>query len=170
MTSLKPFAAVLALLAALALVACGGDDSGDDGALSAEEYSEQVDAELAAFNEEFVALGQEAANPESREDYAASVSDAQDRVTEAVDTLEELEPPEEATEFHDSLVAALSDLDAAFTPVVEAAEGTSDQELLDAATELQQASTEFSEQAAELQAQADEAGLEIPNLTGTTGG
>jgi hypothetical protein len=167
----KQILACIAALLAFALVAgCGGDDD-DDGedALSAEEYSSQIDAELAAFNEEFASLGQEAATPESPEDYLDAVTAVQDRVGETVETLEGVEPPEEAADFHEGLIAAMSDLQASFQPVIDATEAEDRQGLIEAAQELQATTADFAQQATDLAADAEDAGLDIPNLAGTGG-
>lgn len=170
MTKIRAFPLLLALLLTAGLIAaCGGDDedpSGGGEELSVEEYSSTVDDELSAFNTEFAALGQEAANPESREAYAAAVTDTQARVTETVDTLEGIEPPAEAADFHQGLIDAMTGLEESFTPVIDAAEGSDDQALLDAASELQEQVGEFTTAANELAAEAEDAGIEVPSLTG----
>ena len=159
---------LLLLILALALLAgCGGDDESE--ALSVEDYSAQVDEELATFNEEFTALGQEAANPESREQYVEAVTAVRARVTEVVAAIEAIEPPEEAAGFHEGLIVALGGLEDSFTPVIEAAEGTDDEALLQAAEDLQSRIAEFGTQVQELATEAEEAGVEVPNLTGTAG-
>lgn len=162
---------VALLLTAGLLAACGGDDSGggEGEELSVEEYSSEIEDELSAFNTEFAELGQAAANPESREAYAEAVTDTQARVTETVETLEAIEPPAEAADFHEGLIDAMTGLEESFTPVIDAAEGSDDQALLDAASDLQQEVTEFATQANELSAEAEEAGIEVPSLTGPAG-
>ena len=156
---------VAALLALGLLAACGGDDDGGE-ALSLEDYSEQAEAELKAFSEEFGPLGEEARDPESREDYLQAVTAVQDRVTETIDTLDGLEPPEEAAAVHDDLLAAFNDLEAAFTPVIEATEAEDDAALQQAAEDLTAESQEFDSTAQQIQQDAEEAGVEIPSLTG----
>jgi hypothetical protein len=169
----KQILACIAAVLSLAFVAGCGDDDDDDGgggdALSAEEYSSQIDDELAAFNEEFTALGQEAASPESRQDYLDAVTAVQDRVGETVDALGGVEPPEDAAEFHDGLITAMEGLEASFQPVIDATEANDRGALLQAAHDLQESTTEFGESANQLAADAEEAGLDIPNLAGTGG-
>lgn len=102
----------LAVLAALVVGGCGGDDESDGGdepeaeALSVEEYTTETDEVLMTFGEESISLGTELQSAETAEEAQAGVGELDTVTQTAVDDLNAIEPPEEAAEGHESLVTA----------------------------------------------------------------
>lgn len=107
--SLRPIAITLTCAAALA--ACGGDDR-----LSAEDYRTQGNEACEAYEQRV----RELAQPSSLDDVPEYADQAQAELTELIDTLDELQPPDDLEQRHDELVRlgrqsveALGDLSAA---------------------------------------------------------
>lgn len=90
---LRPIAITLTCAAALA--ACGGDDR-----LSADEYRSQGNEACEAYEERVRALSQ----PSSLDDVPEYADQAQAELTELIDTLDELQPPDDLEQKHDELV------------------------------------------------------------------
>ena len=109
----KQVLVALAVLAALVVGGCGGDDESDGGdepeaeALSVEEYTTETDEVLMTFGEESISLGTELQSAETAEEAQAGVEELDTLTQTAVDDLNAIEPPEEAAEGHESLVTAL---------------------------------------------------------------
>jgi hypothetical protein len=156
----------LALSGAL-LVGCGGDRDREPQPLPAPEYAEAVNAELAAFNSEFAALGEAAATAESREQYLDAVSDVHERVEATVQELGELRPPAAAETVHARLEQAFSDLARAYGAVVAAVEDGAEEEIRVAGMELERASRRFTREARAIDRAAKRAGIELEQLSGT---
>lgn len=156
------------LVGVLLLASCGGDDDGGNGnggeALSAEEYSQQVSDEMASFEQEFRELGEAAANPEDADDYIAAVEDVQGRLTQTADTLDGIEPPEEAEDIHARLTQAFRDLEVAYGGIVEAVESEDQEQIGNAVSELQSATEKFQTEVSEIATESEEAGVPIENL------
>jgi hypothetical protein len=134
--SLRPIA--LTLTCAAALAACGGDDR-----LSADEYREQGNEACKAYEQRLGELSQ----PSSLEDVPGYADDAQAELTELIDTLDELQPPDDLEQKHNELVRvgrqsvdALGDLSAAG----ESGEQEEVQKVLRDAARLDQRSDELS--------------------------
>lgn len=106
---LRPIAITLTCAAAFA--ACGGDDR-----LSAEEYREQGNEACEAYEQKVRELPQ----PKSLQEVPEYADDAQAELTTLIDTLDELQPPDDLEQKHNELVRlgrqsvdALGDLSAA---------------------------------------------------------
>jgi hypothetical protein len=134
--SLRPIA--LTRTGAAALAACGGDDR-----LSADEYREQGNEACKAYEQRLGELSQ----PSSLEDVPGYADDAQAELTELIDTLDELQPPDDLEQKHNELVRvgrqsvdALGDLSAAG----ESGEQEEVQKVLRDAARLDQRSDELS--------------------------
>ena len=150
--------AVIGILAAFTLAACGGDDG--DEPLTSDEYEQEARSAL----EPVVNLsefGEAARAAETPDELAAAVSDIEAQFDSTNDELSAIEPPEEVAEVHDQLIAALSDINSAFAAVGDAAEVGDRQALTDRAADLQAALPEFQSEltAAEEQFQAEEIDL-----------
>ena len=161
----RTIASAMALcLATLVLAGCGGDDS-----LSTEEYASEVNTEFEAFYPDFTALGDEARDPASAEDYIQTIDEIETRIGETIATLEEVEPPDDASEINERLLAALGDLQAVYGPVADAVEAEDRAELQQAVANLQEASAEFDSEVSDIAADAEEAGISIPSIDTTSG-
>ncbi|HEY8465294.1 MAG TPA: hypothetical protein VIL04_00665 [Solirubrobacterales bacterium] len=163
------------LVSVLLLASCGGDDDngggesgGDGGALSTEEYSEQVSDEMATFEQEFRDLGEAAANPQNADEYIAAVEDIQGRLTETADNLDGIEPPGEAEDIHARLTQAFRDLEAAYGGIVEAVESESRKQIANAVSDLQAATKAFQDEVTAIATESEEAGFPIENLAPTS--
>lgn len=107
---LRPTLAIT-LTCAAALAACGGDDR-----LSAEEYRTQGNTACETYEKRVRALEQ----PTSLRDVPAYADDARAELAKLIDTLDELQPPDDLEQKHNELVrvgrrsvVALGDLSAA---------------------------------------------------------
>lgn len=169
---------ILALLLSTALLAaCGGDDEGNgggsgDAALSAEEYSQRVSDEMAAFGkdfeQEFRALGQTAATPDNAEEYVGVIQAMQGHLTDTADTLAGIEPPAEAEDIHARLTQAFRDLEGAYGGIVEAVRSGKRKRVNEAVTGMQSATRGFLTEVNEIAAKSQEAGVPIENLASTS--
>ena len=167
MTARTPFT-LLAVLAALALPACGDDDddSGDGGeALSAEEYDAEMEAALQTFAE-LDQLSAPLANPESVEQYVTGVREIVTEIDGTVSDLEAIEPPENVSEEHDELISAVEAYRDVFPPVADAAEAGDNAALQSGATDLQAAAFEFQETATDLDQRFEDEGIDLQSLAG----
>jgi len=120
---------------ALLIAACGDDDGGSD-ATSLEEYFSDVEAILQESNDRFAELGSDGLTAEDIQDPADAVAlyeEARDIVGDSLDSLRELDPPEEASREHEELVVAANnyvhELDA-FIAQLEAAQTADDVQAL----------------------------------------
>ena len=164
-----------AVLAALLLIACGGDDSGDETsaesgtALTDEDYSAEVQEVTSSFAGGFDELSAEAANPESPEAFRETVIAIQDRITQTVDELEAIEPPEDLATIHDELVAVFADYRDGYDPIVEALDAEDKAALKQAAAEIPVVVQEFQTTYEDIKARAADAGVTIEEETAPTG-
>ena len=99
---LKRKTALVAATAAIAIAGCGGGDE-----LSEEDYATEVGDILTTFGEESISLGTELSSAASPEDLQTGVADLEEITQTAVDELNDIEPPSDASEGHDTLVGAL---------------------------------------------------------------
>lgn len=93
MSPRRPIAITLTCAAALA--ACGGDDT-----LSAEEYRSQGNAACEAYEKKVRELPQ----PKSLQDVPEYADEAQAELSSLIDTLDELQPPDDLEQKHNELV------------------------------------------------------------------
>lgn len=177
---------VLALVGLIALAGCGDDDSttseesttatessttetesttedtttsGD--ALSPEEYSQQAQEVLVSFGTSFQQLGSDISAAKDADEFAGLVDDAEAEIQTAIDEFSAIQPPEEAQEGHDQILAALEDFSSKLTDVSDAASSGDQAALTDAATELQQAGLDFQKQLTEAAEKLSEAGIGV---------
>ena len=161
--------ALVAILAALLLGACGSsDDSTSSDALTDEEYATQVQEITASFAGGFNELSAAAANPTSPEDFRDSVIAIQDKITETVDALDALTPPEDLADDHEALVQVFADYRDGYDPIVEALDADDQKALQSAAAEIPTVVEDFQTTYTEIEARMADAGvtIEVPAAGG----
>jgi hypothetical protein len=116
----RVLAAAALALAAIAVGCGGGGDGGDGGGdrLTQEEFVEQADALCADANQQIGALGE----PQSIQELATFAAEAVSISEQTLDSLRELNPPEELQAQYDRALELLSEQNALGREVVEAAE------------------------------------------------
>lgn len=141
---------LIALVAALGLIACGGDDNGSDG-----DFVAQANELCNEFEERFNEF--ENAEPASPEEATELIGDFNTALEELNSELGELEPDtaeqEDFVERFDQLVGELAPL---FERFQEAVENENLEEIQTLAPELAEIGTQFED----LEPLAEEAGLE----------
>lgn len=181
---------VLAIAGLIALAGCGDDDSTtssdtssttatessttatDDStesttteasgdALSPEEYSQAAQEVLVSFGTSFQKLGSQISAAKSPEEFSKLVDQAESEIQTAIDDFGAIQPPEEAQEGHDQILAALEDFSSKLTDVSNAAASGDDQALTQAATELQSAGLDFQQQLTEAAQKLSDAGIGV---------
>ena len=155
---------VLALIGLFAVAGCGDDDGGssDSGeALSADEYEAQAREVLTSFGEAFTGLGTQISQSSSPEEFSGFVDDAEAEIQTAIDEFGAIEPPEEAQEGHDQILAALENFSSGLTDVSDAADAGDKAALQEAATALQQAGVDFQTQIEEADQSLKDAGINL---------
>lgn len=186
---------ILALVGLIALAGCGGDDddsststsaqssttesstteasttetesttaSGDE--LSADEYSAQAQEVLLSFGTAFQQLGTEISASTNPEEFGTLVGDAEAEIQTTIDEFGAIQPPEEAQEGHDQILAALEDFSSKLTDVSNAASSGDKSALTDAATELAAAGADFQEQLTQAAQSLTEAGIGVGSSSG----
>jgi hypothetical protein len=126
-----------ALLAALALVACGGDDNG--------QYKEDVQS----VSRELVALGSEVgkaiqtAADSSDQQLAKQFDDFAGRLGDIRKELQALEPPDDLADQQDELVAATGEVRGSLEDIADAAKESDVDAARQAAQELVQRSADL---------------------------
>jgi TolA-binding protein len=133
-------ALLLAVLAALALGACGGED-GDEGSSFQEDYP--------ALSERLVSLGEEVgqaienANTETDQALADQFGEFAGQLDGLSQDLEELEPPEGLADERDDLVAAMNEVRTSLEGIASAAEDGDVEAAREATLELVEGSREL---------------------------
>ncbi len=133
--------ATLVVLGALAMAGCGGDDGGDGGGVTKEEFATNAEEVCADLEKQSDELAQN--EPESVEEIVDFTQEARGTAEDAVERVRELEVPEGeegdtarewqdavATEAEEQLIPALDDLE-------KAAEANDEQAILSAAQRIQ---------------------------------
>jgi hypothetical protein len=166
---------VLALVGLLAASGCGGDDestsSSSSEALTADEYATQAREVLTSFGQAFTGLGTQISQSSSPEEFSGFVDDAEAEIQSAIDDFSAIQPPEEAQEGHDQILAALEDFSSGLTDVSDAADAGDKAALQEAATALQQAGLDFQTQIQEADQSLKDAGINLDDsAAGSTGG
>jgi hypothetical protein len=159
---------LLAVLAALALPACGDDnEDGSNGgeSLSAEEYDAEMEAALQTFAE-LDELSAPLANPESVDQYVTGVREIVTRIDGTVTDLEAIAPPENVATMHDELIVAVEAYRDVFPPVADAAEAGDKAALQTGAADLQAAALEFQETVTNLDQRFQDEGIDLQSLAG----
>ena len=161
---LKRKTALVAATAALAIAGCGGDD--DDGGggepLSEEDYATEIESVLTTFGEESISLGTELSSATTPDELRSGVDDLQALTQTAVDDLNDITPPEEAAEGHETLTGALEGYLSDIEALASAVESDDPEAAQEAALQFQEAAVEVQSQLAEAASQLEEAGIEPP--------
>ncbi len=163
---LKRKTALVAATAALAIAGCGGDDDdgGDSGeALSEEDYATEIESVLTTFGEESIALGTELSSAQTPEELRSGVDDLQALTQTAVDDLNDITPPEDAAEGHETLTGALEGYLSDIETLASAVESDDPQEAEEAALAFQEAAVDVQSELGEAASQLEEAGIEAPS-------
>ena len=167
-SSRAALAALLAVLAALLIGACGSsDDSTTSDALSDDEYATQVQDVTTAFAGGFDELSAAAANPSSPEEFRDAVIAIQDRITETVQDLEAITPPEDLAADHEELVQVFADYRDGYDPIVDALDADDQQALKDAAAQIPDVVSDFQTTYTEIKGRMADAGVTIETATET---
>jgi len=164
---LRKLLVLFAAMTALLVGGCGGDDGdsgGDDGGdpLSEEDYANEINDVLTTFGEESITLGGELAASTSPEELRSGVGDLSGLTQSAVDDLNGIEPPEEATEAHETLTSALEGYLEDIETLADAVESDDPTAAQDAALEFQESAVDVQADLAEAVTQLEEAGIEPP--------
>ena len=161
---LKRKTALVAATAALAIAGCGGDD--DDGGggepLSEEDYATEIESVLTTFGEESISLGTELSSATTPDELRSGVDDLQALTQTAVDELNDITPPEEAAEGHETLTGALEGYLSDIETLAGAVESDDPEAAQEAALQFQEAAVEVQSQLAEAASQLEEAGIKPP--------
>jgi hypothetical protein len=156
---------VLALTGLIALSGCGGGDSSDSStssdALSVDEYTTQVQQALTDFGTQFTTLGTQIQQAKTSDELSGLVDQAETEIQGAIDDFDAIQPPDEAQEGHDQIIAALEDFSSKLTDVSEAADSGDKSSFQDAAAALQQAGTDFGTQLQEAAQSLSDAGINL---------
>jgi hypothetical protein len=150
--------ALFAAAAAIAIAGCGGDDE-----LSEEDYAAELEDVLTTFGEESVALGTELSSATTPDQLRSGVNDLQALTQTAVDDLNEIEPPEDAAEGHETLTGALEGYLSDIETLAGAVETDDPEAAQEAALEFQKAAVDVQSELAEAQSQLEEAGIDAPS-------
>jgi hypothetical protein len=155
---LKRKTALLAAAAAIAVAGCGGGDE-----LSEEDYATEVEDVLTTFGEESVALGTELSSATSPDQLRSGVDELQALTQTAVDDLNDIEPPEDAAEGHETLTGALEGYLADIETLAAGVEGDDPEAAQEAALKFQEAAVDVQSELAEAASQLEEAGIDAPS-------
>lgn len=149
--------AIAGLLAIGALAAgCGGDE------LSEDEYREEIEAVVPPLLQDLQAVSGEASQQTTPEGVAEGLGETETVLDTGVTDLEEIEPPEELSEPHDRLVAAVAAFEQA---TADAREGAESGDIQAIAPEYVTAATEFQTELAEVGQEFEDAGVEFEPQT-----
>jgi hypothetical protein len=155
---LKRKTALVAAMAALAIAGCGGGDE-----LSEEDYATEVGDILTTFGEESISLGTELSSAATPEELQSGVADLEEITQTAVDDLNDIEPPSDASEGHDTLVGALEGYLSDIQSLADAVDTDDPKAAQDAALEFQEAAVDVQSELAEAASQLEDAGIEAPS-------
>lgn len=154
--------ALAASVAAVALIAAGcGDDNGDGGeSLSAEDYAAEIQGILDPVGPELQQIGGELSQlkDSQTEQIAAGLEESEGVLNDAIAEIEGVEPPEDAAEAQDQLVAAMEGFVSETEKFREAVlDGNARQQ----ATAFQQAGLDFQTELQEAVSSYQEAGIQV---------
>ena len=150
----RVLAVMATLVAALALVACGGDDEG--GAMSAEDYKKESQAISDKVETDFQS-GIENAKSDDPNESLTGVRQIGNSANEAAGKLDELEPPEEFKGVHGQLVGSLRTLSQRADSLEQAVDQKDEARAKEALTSFQQSLSDV-----------DKIGTEYDKKVGTT--
>ena len=149
----RTLSALVLLIAAFALVACGGDE---DKAMSKEEYKTEAQKISDQAEGDFQA-GLQNATSDDPEKSLAGINQLKGAASEAADKLDKLEPPEEFKAVHGKQLGALRTLSQRGEAVDKAAKGDDPNAISSAVESFQQSIKEL-----------DTVGTEFDKTVGTT--
>ncbi len=171
---------LLALVGLIALSGCGGDDettsteattsTSTDSSVStpttaaspeAQAYAEGAQQVLLDFGTSFTTLGSKIQASKDEQEFASLVDQAESQIQGTIDDYSQLQPPEEAQQGHDQIIAALEDFASKLTAVSDAAASGDKQALQTAAQELQAAGQTFQTQLTEAAQSLQDAGISL---------
>lgn len=162
----KRFLVLFAMVAALLVAGCGGDDEGgESGAsepLSEEDYATEIDDILTTFGEESIRLGAELTETTEPEELQAGVDELSGATQTVVDELNAIEPPESAAEGHEALTTALEDYVGSIETLSSDLDGASPEEAQQATLDFRTAAMEFEPALTDAVEMLEAAGIEPP--------
>lgn len=164
--------ALLALVGLIALTGCGSSDSTDSSsseALSNDAYAQQVTTIITSFGTSFQALGSEISNASDPAQLTDGLKQAEDGIQGAIDDLNALQPPADAEQGQQQLVAALEGFSAELTKVSDAVESGDKSAITAAVAGLQTASVTLSGDLSEAQKSLEAAGITLGSGGSSTG-
>lgn len=157
------------LIATLAVVGgmagCGGGGSDE---LSADEYSQKLEDVLTPLGSSLQQLGSEASASTSKDELGKAIQGGEDAVQSALDDLDGVEPPSEASDANDELKSALSDYEDSLQETDDVVANGSDQEIAAQVQQFKTDSATFVSTLAQIQQELDDAGVSVG--TSTSGG
>lgn len=175
---------LLALVGLIALSGCGDDESSDSTSTSAEstatdastestatdagsdDYGGQLTTILTTFGTDFQALAPEISGAKTPEDFNTLVDEAETGIQTTIDDLSALEPPAEAQEGQDQLIAAFEGFSSSLTGVSDAAASGDKAALQSAAADLQTAAQTFTTDLTEAAQSLQAAGVSVGSAAG----
>jgi len=144
--------AIVGAFAALMLVAgCGGG-------LSEEEYQQEVEGILEPLGTRLQEIGNQQVDPNSLDDVAAQLGEADTVLQDGIDDLEGIEPPEDLQAPHDRMIGALETFEQATADAETAAEDGDAQAIVQ---DYPAAATEFQAELDETVQDFQDAGLDV---------
>ncbi|MEJ7876714.1 MAG: hypothetical protein WKF62_08640 [Solirubrobacterales bacterium] len=163
----KKFLVLLAMIAALLVAGCGGDDEGDSGEssssgepLSEEDYAVELGEVLEPLGTELEEVGA-ATSSGTDEEAVEGVSSVSDSLESSISDLEGITPPENVADAHEAMIASLGEFQEAADEF--ASTDPSDQPALqDAEVALQESAGTFQTNFASAISEIQSAGIEPP--------
>ena len=119
-------------------------------------------ASSTTFGEESVSLGTELSSATTPDELRSGVDDLQGLTQTAVDDLNDITPPEEAAEGHETLTGALEGYLSDIEALASAVESDDPEAAQEAALQFQEAAVDVQSQLAEAASQLEEAGIKPP--------
>lgn len=167
---------VLALAGSIAVAGCGGDDEETlstiteettEGPLSPEDYAIKAQTVIVSFANRFGELAIAEVGDISDGQFRRLADQAEGETQDVIEEFDALEPPEEAREGHDQILAALEDFSSKLTDVSDAASSGGKPELR---ADLQAATVAFQSQLLAATETLNEAGIDIGESPGSPSG
>lgn len=153
----KILSLALVALAALLLVACGGE--------SKDDYAEEVDDVLQPLAVDLQELGQQATAATTNEEVAATLGEVETKLDDALGELEGIDPPEDVADLNDELIAEIDGYLGLVTDTREVIEGGDAQAISEATTTFITESQQFATDLADIRDRAQDAGVPLEDPT-----
>jgi hypothetical protein len=153
---------LVAMLVLVGLLAggCGSDDSSSSTASDPDSYAGDVVAIMQPLSADLQQAGDDATNASSEDDVVAALDDSEAVLSDSVDQLQALTPPEEVADLHQQLIAeiqsylqSVTQTSAAFT------DAASNAEVKQAGQTFMTDSQEFADNITDLLGQFNDAGI-----------